>query len=146
MGDTHRPVLPLARFLVVALGLLGFMAAPTTGSGAQSGASATGTTISAVRTWVVQHASTRSRASAKPRPGGHAQAAPLAGTAATAVTRHVAAPEAPDAGPVPAVLPPGTGIRPPPARAARAPAAPAASGLAVAGVPRGRAPPASTRV
>ncbi|TDB96513.1 hypothetical protein [Actinomadura sp. 7K534] len=149
MRELPRPILPLARLLVLTLGLLGLVAAPTgfgTGSGAQTGNSATGT-ISAVRTWVAQHTPTRGRASAKPHPGGHAQTAATGGTVATAPTRQVAAPDAPEAKPAPAALPlPGTDVRPPSVRAIRPPpAAGAAPDLAAGGAPRGRAPPASTR-
>ncbi|TDC92710.1 hypothetical protein [Actinomadura sp. 7K507] len=140
MRDVHRPLLPVARLLVVALGLLGFVAGPT-GSGTQGGTSSTGT-ISAVRAWVVQHTPTRNRAAAKPRPGGHAQAV------TSAPKRQAIAAAAPDELPAPAVpAPPGSGMGPPPSHALRAPAAAFTSpGLAPAAEPRGRAPPVHARI
>ncbi|MEU8796821.1 hypothetical protein [Spirillospora sp. NPDC048819] len=139
MRELHRPSLPLARLLVVALGFLGFMAGPA-GSGTQGGTSATGT-ITGVRTWVAEHTSTRSRTSAKPRPGGQAL------TVTTVAARQVVAAAAPDAHPAPATLPaPGIDVRPPAARVVRLPATARTTPGVMKGVPRGRAPPAPTRV
>lgn len=140
MRELHRPSLPIARLLIVALGVLGFMAGPA-GSGTQGGTSATGA-ITGVRTWVAEHTSTRSRASTKPRPGGHAQAA------TTVAARQVIAAAAPDTHPAPATLPaPGIDVRPPSARVVRLPAAALTTpGVVRKGVPRGRAPPAPTRI
>ncbi|TDC46072.1 hypothetical protein E1281_28760 [Actinomadura sp. KC345] len=140
MREPHRPSPPVARLLVVALGLLGFVAGPA-GSGTPGGTSSTGT-ISAVRAWVGQHTSPRNRAAAKPRTGGHAKAA------VGVPKRHAVTAASPDELPAPAVAaPPGSGMRPPPMRALRVPPAASTSrGLAPAAVPRGRAPPAPARI
>ncbi|MFG2086764.1 hypothetical protein [Spirillospora sp. NPDC048824] len=140
MRELHRPSLPVARLLVVALGFLGFMAGPA-GSGTQGGAAATGA-VTGVRTWVAEHTSTRSRTSAKPRPGVQAQ------TVTTVAARQAIASAVPDTHPAPATFPaPGIDVRPPSARVVRLPAAALTTpGVVLKGVPRGRAPPAPTRI
>lgn len=144
MGEPPRPLLPVARLLVVALGLLGFVAGPT-GSGTQGGLSSTGT-ISAVRTWVVQHTPSRSRAPGKPRPGGEARSPAAVTTEITAATRQVVV-DAPDTQPALALPAAGPVVRPPSLSVIRpSAAAPTAPGVAPEGVPRGRAPPASTGI
>lgn len=149
MGDLHRPLLPVARLLVVTLGLLGFVAGAT-GSGTQGGASSAGAsstgTISAVRTWVVEHASARGRTSGKPRAGGEMRSPSTAITKITAVTRQIVV-DAPDVQPALALPAAGAVVRPPSLRVIRPRAsAPTEHGAAPGGAPRGRAPPASTRI
>lgn len=146
MRDLHRPTLPVARLLVVVLGVFGFVAGPT-GSGTQAGASSTGT-ISAVRAWVVQHTSPRGRTSAKTRPGGRAESTTTTTTATTAAARQAVAAAELDAPPAPAALPvSGAEVGPPSPRAVRPPAgALTAPEFAASGAPRGRAPPPSARL
>ncbi|MEO3828723.1 hypothetical protein [Actinomadura sp. B10D3] len=129
---------PAARLLVLALGLFGFVVAPAA-PGVQGGTSPNGT-ITGVRTGPAQTAPARPRTASKPRQAGRAQAV------ITAVALHAAG-AAPHAQPAHATLPgSGAEVRPPSRRAAPPAAAPAAPDLAPRGVPRGRAPPAATRI
>ncbi|SFN14912.1 hypothetical protein K8Z49_44045 [Actinomadura madurae] len=130
---------PAARLLVLALGLFGFVVAPAA-PGVQGGTSPHGT-IAGVRTGPAQTAPARPRAATKPRTPGRVQAV------ITAVALHAAGAAAPHAQPAHATLPAsGIEVRPPSRRAAPPAAAPAAPDLAPRGVPRGRAPPAATRI
>lgn len=146
MGDARHPAFrrPVARLLVVVLGLLGFVAGPVgagmPAGGVQGRASSTGT-ISGVRIGAVHQGPARTRTATKTRTAGRTQSA----IAATAL--HAAGAAAPYAHPEYAT-PPASGdeVRPPSGRLARAAAAHAAPEIAPRGAPRGRAPPASTGI
>jgi hypothetical protein len=130
---------PAARLLVLALGLFGFVVAPAV-PGVQGGTSPNGT-ISGVRTGPAQSAPARPRTATKPRPAGRAQAV------ITAVAVHAAGAAEPHIHPAHATLPAsGAEVRPPSRRAAPPAAAPASPDIAPRDVPRGRAPPATTRI
>ncbi|MFA1547311.1 hypothetical protein [Actinomadura chokoriensis] len=142
MRDSRRPPLPgarlsAARLLVVLLGMLGFVAGPV-GTAAHGGTPPTGT-ISGVRTVPAQKAPARTRASTKPRTTRHAQAA---------VAWHAAGAATPSAQPASAALPvSGAAVPPPPAgRPGLTATGPASPDLAPRAVPRGRAPPSTTRI
>ncbi|MGI5415872.1 hypothetical protein [Actinomadura luteofluorescens] len=146
MGDARPPAFrrPVARLLVVVLGLLGFVAGPVgaglPAGGVQGRASSTGT-ISGVRIGAVHQGPARTRTATKTRTAGRTQSA----IAATAL--HAAGAAAPYAHPEHAT-PPASGdeVRPPSGRLARAAAAHVAPDIAPRGAPRGRAPPASTGI
>ncbi|WP_433478101.1 hypothetical protein ACQPZP_14335 [Spirillospora sp. CA-142024] len=139
MRDSRRPVPSVARLLIVALGLLGFVTGPA-GAGAHGGTPSTGT-ISGARTAPVQGAPARTRISTKPRGPGRVQAV------ITAVALHAAGAAAPNAQTAHAALPAsGIEVRPPAWRVTRPGSAHASAGVVPRGRPRGRAPPASTRI
>ncbi|MGW2310768.1 hypothetical protein [Actinomadura luteofluorescens] len=146
MGDARHPASrrPVARLLVVVLGLLGFVAGPVgagmPAGGVQGRASSTGT-ISGVRIGAMHQGPARTRTATKTRTAGRTQSA----IAATAL--HAAGAAAPYAHPDHAT-PPASGdeVRPPSGRLARAAAAHTAPDIAPRGAPRGRAPPASTGI
>ncbi|WUH96665.1 hypothetical protein OHR68_24205 [Spirillospora sp. NBC_00431] len=162
MRDMYRPARPVARLLVVALGLLGIVVGPA-GSGTHGGTSPTGT-ISGVRTGAAQNTPARTRSATKQRLGARPQAQPAAQAAAQAApvaflahasyasyASYVAQP--PSSGqqyvaqPSFAVLPASSiESRPPSWRAVRAVPGHDAPDVAPAGVPRGRAPPSSPRI
>ncbi|MFI0368251.1 hypothetical protein ACH35V_10240 [Actinomadura sp. 1N219] len=138
MRDLYRPARPVARLLVVALGLLGIVVGPA-GAGAHGGTSPTGT-ITGVRSGTVQHAPARPRSSAgKHRQSPHTQAvhAHLAHAGQSPLVVHPAF-----------AVPPASGVevQPPSGRAVRAFAVHTAPDVAPSGVPRGRAPPTSPRI
>jgi hypothetical protein len=146
MGDAHRPASrrPVARLLVVVLGLLGFVAGPV-GAGMPAGgtlgrASSTGT-ISGVRIGAVPQGPARTRITTKTRTAGRTQ------TAIAATALHAAGAAAPYSQPEHAT-PPASGaeVRPPSGRLVRAASAHIAPEIAPRGAPRGRAPPASTGI
>lgn len=144
MRELYRPALPVARLLVVALGLLGFVVGPA-GSGTQGGTSSNGA-IAGARTWTVQHTPARSRASTKQRPGGRVQAQHVQ-AAIVAAARQAITAATPDVQAAQVALPvPGIEVRPPSGRAVRPAATLASPDIAPRGVPRGRAPPSSTRI
>ncbi|MEV0661986.1 hypothetical protein ACIBI3_13270 [Actinomadura luteofluorescens] len=147
MGDARHPAFrrPVARLLVVVLGLLGFVAGPVgagmpAGGGAQGRAPSTGT-ISGVRIGAVSQGPARTRIATKSRTAGRTQ------TAIAATALHAAGAAAPYAHPEHAT-PPASGdeVRPPSGRLARAAAAHVAPDIAPRAAPRGRAPPASTGI
>ncbi|RKS74821.1 hypothetical protein BZB76_3343 [Actinomadura pelletieri DSM 43383] len=135
MREAHWPARPVARLLVVALGLLGIVVGPA-GTGAHGGTSPTGT-ISGVRNGAAQQAPARTRSSTKHRPSPHEHAV-------------VASPDvrsAPAVQPSLVVLPATVGeVRPPSRRAVRAVPARVPPDIAPRGVPRGRAPPSLPRI
>ncbi|MFI0354733.1 hypothetical protein [Actinomadura sp. 9N407] len=146
----RRPVLPepppscrdergrLARLLIIALGLVGFVAAPAAGapaagagafSGVRAGAPQAGPNAPGARP---DGSSTRQRT----HPADRA-------TVAAAAARQQALAQA--TAPALAVPPPGTAVRPPSRPAARLlPASHEPPAVPAAGGPRGRAPPPST--
>ncbi|MFI0482062.1 hypothetical protein [Actinomadura sp. 9N215] len=165
MRDLYRPARPVARLLVVALGLLGIVVGPA-GAGTHGGTSPTGTITGARTGAAVHHAPGRTRGSVKQRPAPRTQAAhggPL-------TRAFVVAGAVPDAHPAPAAEPsraglphfvahpsfvhssvavlPASGIdlRPPSWRVVRAVPGRVAADVATRGVPRGRAPPTSPRI
>ncbi|WP_141577315.1 hypothetical protein [Actinomadura sp. WMMA1423] len=146
MRDAHHPAFrrPVARLLVVVLGLLGFVAGPAgasvpVGAGMPGRAPSTGT-VSGVRSGVVHQAPARTRTAGKPRTAGRTQTV-------IAAALHAAGAAAPSAQPEHAVLPASAaGARPPSGRPARPAAAPVSPDVAPRGTPRGRAPPASTGI
>ncbi|TMR02652.1 hypothetical protein ETD83_11985 [Actinomadura soli] len=158
MRDLCRPARPVARLLVVALGLLGIVVGPA-GAGAHGGTSPTGT-ITGVRTGAVQHATARTRSStgkhhSSPQTqgshtqGSHAQGSHAQGSHAQAVHAHLAQAGQPPfvAHPALAVLPAsGVEVLPPSGRLVRAFALHASPDVEPKGVPRGRAPPTSPRI
>ncbi|MES9541118.1 MULTISPECIES: hypothetical protein [unclassified Actinomadura] len=147
MGDERHPAFrrPVARLLVVVLGLLGFVAGPV-GAGVPAGAGAPGRapstgTVSGVRAGVVQQAPSRTRLSGKQRAAGRTQ------TAIAAAALHAAGAAAPSAQPEHATLPAsGAATEPRSGRLVRAAAAHVPPDVAPRGAPRGRAPPASTGI
>lgn len=145
MGDAHHPAFrrPVARLLVVVLGLLGFVAGPAgagmpAGGGTHGRAPSTGT-VSGVRTGAVLQGPARSRIAGKTRAAGRTQAAATALRAAGAAAPYVQHEHA---------TPPASGdeTRPPSGRLVRAGSAHVAPDVAPRGAPRGRAPPASTGI
>ncbi|RFS85579.1 hypothetical protein D0T12_11205 [Actinomadura spongiicola] len=135
MREPHWPARPVARLLVVALGLLGIVVGPA-GTGTHGGTSPTGT-IAGVRNGAAQQAPARARSSTKHRPSPHEQAV-------------VASPDvrsAPAAQPPLVVLPTAAvEVRPPSRRAVRAVSAHVPPDIVPRGVPRGRAPPSFPRI
>ncbi|MEU9845829.1 hypothetical protein AB0C69_42295 [Actinomadura sp. NPDC048032] len=145
MGEAHHPAFrrPVARLLVVVLGLLGFVAGPVgaglPAGGMQGRAPATGT-VSGVRIGAALQGPARTRVTPKSRTAGRAQTA----IAATALRAAAAAPYVqPEHATPPAS---GDEPRPPSGRLVRAGSAHVTPDVAPRGAPRGRAPPASTGI
>ncbi|MFG1999670.1 hypothetical protein ACGFNU_11035 [Spirillospora sp. NPDC048911] len=140
MSDAQRPSPPacedrgrVARLLLVALGVLGFVVLP----GAAPASGATGVGIRAGTAAQPGQANLANRGkSSKPCPVRSDTAA------SSASARQIAAAPAP--APVAAVLPPGIDVWPSSVRADRPAARPEQAEAVAAGLPRGRAPPLST--
>ncbi|WP_067461812.1 hypothetical protein [Actinomadura macra] len=133
-----RPTVPagrLARLLVVAFGLVGFMVTPA----ATTASAATASAGIGVRAGTAQNAPVRGRVSS-PRPDPRLETAAGVVAAARQITGTPA--QVPQA----ALPESGSPIRPPAGRIVRPVMAPAPPVVAPRAVPRGRAPPLSTRI
>ncbi|MGH3244071.1 MAG: hypothetical protein ACRDNL_27080 [Spirillospora sp.] len=153
MRDLYRPARPVARLLVVALGLLGFVAGPAgagTYAGTHGGTSSPTGSISGVRSGAAQNAPARTRSSTKHRPGTRPQAQHVqaASAALLSYTAQPASTGQPHAAQPSVASPPASGAEPrvPSWRVLRAVPGRAVTDLAPRGVPRGRAPPTSPRI
>ncbi|GAA4229560.1 hypothetical protein GCM10022254_22270 [Actinomadura meridiana] len=154
MRELCRPARPVARLLLVALGLLGFVVGPG-GVGTPGGTSLTG----AITSGTTQQAPARTRDPAQDRKrpartrSTHATRAQAAHAQAAQAQVLVAVAKAQPAHPSNAAHAPsavlaasGAGLRPPSARVVRAAAVLPAPDVPPTGVPRGRAPPSSPRI
>ncbi|MFB4315448.1 hypothetical protein [Actinomadura sp. 21ATH] len=156
MRDVPRPVLPespparddrgrLARLLIIALGLVGFVAAPAAGAtaagaGAQTGVRAAGVPQAGQNAQGTRQAASSGTSRQRTQPTTPPERAIVAAT-----SRQSAVAQAPM--PVPAVPPPGITVLAPHDLAERPlPASHEAPAVPGGGAPRGRAPPPSTGI
>ncbi|MEW2352810.1 hypothetical protein [Spirillospora sp. NPDC029432] len=157
MRDVRRPVLPgspppgrdergrLARLLIIALGLVGFVAAPAAGATAAGAGAQTGVRAAGVPQAGQNVQGTRPAAQASGRQRTHQTAPPERAIVAAGASRQPAVAQAPL--PVLAVPPPGVTVLPPYDLAERPlPASHEAPAVPGGGAPRGRAPPPSTGI